>query len=74
MAVDEKLRKDVLDTKTVRGIFEESDYYVVFAMIKLKGKWEYGRKIGKGKVSKVLASERMNTKKEKDMKGKYARN
>ena len=29
IAVDEKLRKDVLDAKAVRGMYEGSDHYVV---------------------------------------------
>ena len=29
MAVDKRLKADVMDGKVVRGMFEESDYYVV---------------------------------------------
>ena len=29
IAVDENLRKDVLDAKAVRGTYERSDHYVV---------------------------------------------
>ena len=36
-------------------MFEGSDHYVVSVKIKVKGRWEYGRKNGKGMVSKVLA-------------------
>ena len=52
IAVDENLRKDVLDGKAVRGIYEELDHYVVFAK---KGRWEYGRRNSKQKVSKVIS-------------------
>ena len=31
IAVDEKLRKDVLAAKAVKGIFEGSDHYIVLA-------------------------------------------
>lgn len=27
IATDEKLRKDILDTRVVRGMFDESDHY-----------------------------------------------
>ena len=59
-AVDEKLRKDVLDAKVVRGMFERSDHYTVLAQIRIRCKWEYGRSNGRGKMSKVLASERLD--------------
>ena len=43
-AVDEKLRKGVLNAKAVRGKCEGTDHYVVLTKIKIKGKWEYGKK------------------------------
>ena len=60
--VDEKLKKNVLDTKAVRMIFERSDHDVVLVKIKIKGKLEHDVKNGKGKVSKILPSEGMNRK------------
>ena len=36
IAVNEKLRKDVLDAKGVKGIFKRSNHYVVLAKIKIK--------------------------------------
>ena len=51
-------------------MYEGTDHYVVLAKIKMKGRWEYGRKNGKGKVSKVLASERMDR---KEFKEEYER-
>ena len=39
--------------------------------IKIKGRWKYGRKNGKGKVSKVLASVRMDR---KEVREEYERN
>ena len=34
----------------------------MLATIKIKGRWEYGSKYGKGKGNKVLVSERMDRK------------
>ena len=36
ITVDEKLRKDVLDAKAVKGMLEGSDHYVVIAKIKIE--------------------------------------
>ena len=47
IAVDEKLRKDVLNVEAVIGMFEGSDHYVVLAKIKVKGRWESGRKMAR---------------------------
>ena len=49
IAVDGILRKTMLDAKAVRGIFQGPDHYVVLGKIKIKARWEYGRKNGKGK-------------------------
>ena len=38
IAVDEKLRKDVLDGKAERGMYEGSDLCVVLAKIEIKGR------------------------------------
>ncbi len=57
--VDERLRKDVLDAKVVRGALEGSDHYAVVVKIMLRDKWEFCRKTGKEKKSKVLAKERL---------------
>ena len=46
IALEEKLKKDVLDSKAVRGMFEGSDHYVVLVKIKMKGRWEYGSQNG----------------------------
>ncbi len=59
IAVDERLRKDVLDATLVRGTLEGSDHYAVVVKIMLRDKWEFCRTIGKGKRSKVLAKERL---------------
>ncbi len=61
-AVDKKMRKDALNAKVVRRMFEGSDHYTVLAKIKVRGRWEYGRSNGKEKVKKVLASEGMDRK------------
>ncbi len=53
IAVDERLRKDVLDAKVVRGALEESDHYAVVVELMLREKWEFCRKIGKGKKNNM---------------------
>ncbi len=60
IAMDERLRKDVLDAKVVTGALEGSDHYAVVVKIILIDQWEFCRKIGKEKRSiKVLAKERL---------------
>ena len=54
IAVKENLRKDVLNTKAVKGMFEGSDRNVVLGLIKENSRWEYVRKTGKGMVNKVF--------------------
>ena len=41
--MDKILRKDVLDAKGMKGIYEDSYHCVVLAKIKIKDSWEYGR-------------------------------
>ena len=62
IAVNETLRKGVLNAKAVKGMLERLNHYVVSVKIK-KGRWEYGKKVGK-----VLASERMDRKEEYERK------
>ncbi len=59
IAVDERLRKDVMDAKMVRGALEGSDHYAVEVKM-LRDKWEFCRKSGKEKRSKVLAKEKLD--------------
>ncbi len=40
IAVDERLRKDVQDTKVVRGALEGSDHYAIVVKIMLRDKWK----------------------------------
>ena len=61
IALDERLRKDVLNAKVVRGMFEGSDHYTVLAKIRIRGTWEYRSKV-KRKVNKVLATKGMDRK------------
>ncbi len=49
IAVDERLRKDVLDSKVVGGALDGSDHYAVVVKIMLRDEWEFCRKIGKEK-------------------------
>ncbi len=60
IAVDERLSKDVMDAKVVRGALEGSDHYAVVVKIMLRDKWEFCRKSGKEKRSKVLAKEKLD--------------
>ncbi len=60
--VDKKLRKDVLEAKVVRGMFDVTDHYVVLAKIKLRDRWKYGKSDDNGRVSQVTAGERMDEK------------
>ncbi len=47
IAVDERLRKDVLDAKVVRGALEGSYHFAVVVKIMLRDKWEFCRNSGK---------------------------
>ncbi len=44
MAVDERIKKEVVDARVVKGMFDESDHYVVVAKIQIRDRWEYGNK------------------------------
>ena len=57
IAVDEKLRKNVLDKKAVRGLFEGSDHYVC-NVNKLK-KREYGRNNDQRKMHTMLVKKKI---------------
>ncbi len=70
IAVDERLRKDVLDAKVVRRALEGSDHYAVVVKFMLRGKWEFCRKIGKEKKRKLLANERLG---KEDVRQEYRR-
>ena len=61
IAVDERLKKDVLDARVVRGMFDGSDHYAVVAKIRVRGRWEFCKKC-KTKGRKVIASERLDRK------------
>ncbi len=59
IAVDKRLRKDVLDAKLVRGALEGSYHYAVVVKIMLRDKWEFYRKTGKENRSRVIAKQRL---------------
>ncbi len=59
IAVGERLRKDVLDAKVVRELLQESGHYAVVIKIMLRDKWEFHRRNGKERRSKVIAKERL---------------
>ncbi len=54
LAVDERIKKDVLDARVVRGMFDRSNHHVVVAKIRIRGRWEYG-KMCKSKGRQVIA-------------------
>ncbi len=63
-------RKDVMDAKVVRGALEGSDHYAVVVKIMLRDKWEFCRKSGREKRSKVLAKEKLE---KEEVREKYRR-
>ncbi len=62
IAVDERIKNDVLDVRVVRGMFDGSDHYVVSAKLQIRDRWEFGKKKYKSKGRQVLASERLERK------------
>ncbi len=44
IAVDERIKKVVVDARVMRGMFGGSDHYVVVAKIQIRDRWEYGKK------------------------------
>ena len=65
IAVDERIKKEVLDAKVVRGMFDESDHYVVVSKIRIRGRWEKKQKICKSKGRQIIASGRVDRKRGK---------
>lgn len=61
VAVDKRLRKDVLDTKVVRRTFEGLDHYAMLTWIKMRGTWEYGKRKDKVKGRQVIVNGRSRT-------------
>ncbi len=59
--VVERIQKEVVDARVVRGMFDGSDQYVV-AKIQIRDRWEYGKKKCKSKGRQVIASERLERK------------
>ncbi len=59
IAVDNRLRREVEDAKVVRGLFSDSDHFVVVVKVRMRETWEFkgnGRKEGE---RRELASERL---------------
>ncbi len=51
IAVDNRLRREVEDTKIVRGLFSDSDHFAVVAKVRMRERWEFkgnGKKKVKG--------------------------
>ena len=58
IAVDERLRKDVIDARVVRGMFPDSDHYAVLTKVRPQVVWRWK---GEKKVVKTrVAKERLN--------------
>ncbi len=68
IAVDNRLRREVDDTKVVRGLFSDSDHFAVVAKVRVRERWEFkgnGRKEGKeGKKKKIAKRERRRMRRE----------
>ncbi len=58
IAVDNRLRREVEDTKVVRGMFSGSDHFAVVAKVGMRVRWEFKGKGKKGE-RRELASERL---------------
>ncbi len=61
IAVDERIKKDVLDARVMRELLDGSDHYAVVAKIKIRGMWEYS-KMCKIILIKVIAFEMLDRK------------
>ncbi len=64
IAVDNRLRREVEDTKVMRGLFSDSDHFAVVAKVRMREQWEFkgsGRKEGE---RRELASERFRNSEE----------
>ncbi len=61
IAVDERIKKDALHARVMRGLFDGSDRYAVVAKIQIRGRWEYSKKC-KSKRRQVIASEKLHRK------------
>ena len=68
ITVDERLKKDVMDARVVRGLFQGSDHFAVLAEIRTKVRWVHGT--GNQEERKVVATERLN---EEECKIEYKR-
>ncbi len=73
IAVDKRIKKDVLDARMVRELFDGSNYYAVVAKIQIRDIWEYSKKC-KSKRRQVIASERLDRKEvREEFEKKYVR-
>ncbi|KAK3881607.1 hypothetical protein Pcinc_013953 [Petrolisthes cinctipes] len=59
ISVDERLRRDVMDAKVVRGMVQCSDHFAVLVRMKVRVKWEYCRR-DEGENKRQVASGRLN--------------
>lgn len=49
-----------MDERIEKGVFDRLDHYAVLGKIEIRDRWEYGTGNDNGKVSEVIASERMD--------------
>ncbi len=57
--MDERLKKNVLDAKVVRGMYQGFDHNMVIARMRVKIKWDLGRKNDVMEDERVVASDRI---------------
>jgi len=59
IALDERMKKEVLDVKVVRRMLSGSDHFAVLAKVRIRFKWEFWGNRRCKKVHKELASEKL---------------
>ncbi len=59
IAIHNWLRREVEDTKVIRGLFNDSDHFAVVAKVRMRERWESKGKGGREGERKDLASERL---------------
>ncbi len=70
IAVDNRLRREVEDTKVVGGLFSDSDHFAVIAKVRMRERWEFkgsGRKVGE---RRELVSERLRNREDSQRYGR----
>ncbi len=60
IAVDNRLRREVEDSKVVRGLFNGSNHFAVVAKVRMRERWEFKGNGKKDDERRELASERLH--------------